>query len=467
MNKAKAVKPNILFILTDDQRFDTIHALGNPEIQTPNLDRLVANGTAFTHAHIPCGTSGAVCMPSRAMIHSGRTLFHLQKEGQSIPPEHTMLGEHLQTAGYRTFGTGKWHNGTASFARSFQDGGAIFFGGMWDHWNVPICDYDPTGTYANEINIIQNPQAGNKIMRVHCDRYMPGRHSTELISDEAIRFLEGNSSNQPFFLYAAFMAPHDPRSMPERFKAMYDPDKIRLPENVMAEHPFTYGVRDIRDEVLAPYPRDPAEIRRHIAEYYAMITHLDDEIGRILKALERTGKMDETIVVLAGDNGLALGQHGLMGKQNCYEHSVRVPLIFSGFGIPRGCRCDQYAYLLDIFPTLCDLIDVPCPASVEGRSLLPVMQKRQAIRKTLYFAYTDLIRAVKDDRYKLIEYTGQIRMTQLFDLLHDPQEQKDLAENAEYTATITRLRQEMSGFSKQWDDRQHPMGKAFWDRCEI
>ena len=108
-------KPNILFFFTDDQRFDTIRALGNSDVQTPTMDQLVAEGTTFTHAHIPGGTSGAICMPSRAMLHTGRTLFHLDGAGQGIPNDHVMLGEHLQANGYRTWGTGKWHNGPASF----------------------------------------------------------------------------------------------------------------------------------------------------------------------------------------------------------------------------------------------------------------------------------------------------------------------------------------------------------------
>ena len=144
-------KPNIVFFFTDDQRFDTIAALGNREIKTPNMDRLVRRGTAFTQAHIPCGTSGAVCMPSRAMLHTGRTLFHLQDEGQEIPPEHITMGETLQRAGYAAFGTGKWHNGTASYARSFSHGGEIFFGGMYDHWNVPAHSFDPAGKYENRV----------------------------------------------------------------------------------------------------------------------------------------------------------------------------------------------------------------------------------------------------------------------------------------------------------------------------
>ncbi|MDW7658953.1 MAG: sulfatase-like hydrolase/transferase [Bacillota bacterium] len=467
-DKDTSRKPNVLFILTDDQRFDTIHALGNAEVATPNLDRLVNRGTAFTRAHIPCGTSGAVCMPSRAMIHTGRTLFHLQQEGQEIPPEHTTLGECFRSADYRTFGTGKWHNGTAAYARSFTDGGSIFFGGMWDHWNVPVCDHDPTGAYDNEINCIMNFQANSAVTRVHCDRYTPGKHSTELISDEAVQFIGGYSTDQPFFMYVSYLAPHDPRSMPERFKALYDPESIALPENFMSEHPFQYGVQHIRDEVLAASPRDPAEIRRHLAEYYAMITHLDFEIGRILQALDESGQMDETIIVLAGDNGLALGQHGLMGKQNCYDHSIRIPLIFCGPGIPVGQRCDQYAYLLDIYPTLCELLSIEQPATVEGLSLLPSMQNPQvSVRDTLYFAYTDLIRSVKDDRYKLIEYAGNIRQTQLFDLLQDPAERQNLYGQEDHAAIVDRLRLELMNFRDQWDDRQHRLGDAFWSQCSL
>src|SRR5210317_1243328 len=130
-------KPNVLFFFTDDQRFDTIAALGHPVVKTPNIDKLVNRGTTFTHAHIPCGTSGAVCMPSRAMLNTGRTLYHLQGAGQKIPDDHVLMGEMFQQNGYRTFGTGKWHNSRPSYARSFTDGGEIFFGGMYDHWNVP------------------------------------------------------------------------------------------------------------------------------------------------------------------------------------------------------------------------------------------------------------------------------------------------------------------------------------------
>ncbi|WP_222429989.1 sulfatase-like hydrolase/transferase [Paenibacillus cremeus] len=463
-----AKKPNVVFFFTDDQRFDTIHALGNGEIQTPTMDRLVKNGTAFTHAHIPSGTVGAICMPSRAMLHSGRTLFHIQQEGQQIPTEHRTMGETFRQAGYRTFGTGKWHNGPASYGRSFTDGTAIFFGGMWDHWNVPLCHFDPSGKYENLIPFTHNFMRSNTTSKVHCDYFSAGKHSSELFSQAAIDFIEDYDADAPFFMYISYLAPHDPRTMPPRFQEMYDPNEITLPDNFMEQHPFNYGAEHIRDELLAPYPRTPEEVKRHIAEYYAMITHLDFEIGRVIEALEQTGQADNTIIVLAGDNGLAVGQHGLMGKQSHYEHSVRVPLIFSGVGVPKGERREQYAYLLDVYPTLCELTGVNIPDTVEGQSLYPSMADPDAaLRETLYFAYSDLIRSVKDDRYKLIEYAGAVRETQLFDLHADPRECNNLYGQEAYEGLVSKLRGELIRYRDAWDDLLHPLGQSFWGKAGL
>lgn len=446
-----AEKPNIVFLFTDDQRFDTIHALGNKDIQTPNMDALVHRGLTFRQAHIPSGTVPAICMPSRAMLHTGRTLFHLEGEGQTIPDSHKTLGETLKQAGYRTYGSGKWHNGKEAYARSFTDGACIFFGGMWDHWNVPFQHFDPKGAYDNGME------------RQRAKEMYAGKHSSEVISDEAIQFINQYEDNNPFFMYLSFLAPHDPRTMPEQFKNMYDPDAIELPENFMAEHPFSYGQRDIRDERLADYPRTEAEIRKHIAAYYGMISHLDFEIGRVMKALEDNGYLENTIVVLAGDNGLAVGQHGLMGKQSHYEHSIRVPLVFAGPNIPKGEYRDHYVYLLDVFPTLCELTGTEIPASVEGKSLLPVINDADVkLREHLYFAYADRIRSVKDQRYKLIEYVGETRYTQLFDLQEDPLEMNNLMGNKEMEETVRTLREILQQFRHKWEDTGHNLSQTFW-----
>ena len=461
-------KPNILFFFTDDQRFDTISALGHAAVDTPNIDRLTARGTAFTHAHIPSGTSGAVCMPSRAMLHTGRSLYHLEGAGQSIPAEHRMMGETFRANGYRTFGTGKWHNGTASYARSFTDGDEIFFGGMEDHWNVPACRFDSTGAYDHTVRKCADPYRGKDMRTYPCDHVTPGVHSSELFCEAAIRFLQ-DAGDDPFFAYVSFMAPHDPRVMPDRFREPFDPDAIELPPNFLPEHPLGAGFFAGRDEDLAAHPRDPAEIREHIADYYAMIAHLDFEIGRVLDALEQTGRAEDTILVFAGDNGLALGQHGLMGKQSCYEHSNRVPLIFAGPGVPAGERRDAYVYLFDIYPTLCELTGVDTPSTVEGHSLVAAMtDKSVTVRDRIFYGYLDNQRSVKDRRYKLIEFAGPwTRHTQLFDLESDPWETNDLSEDPAHRERLAPLREALRACARDWDDLDSPWGQTFWSHMEV
>ena len=459
MNK----QPNILLFFTDDQRFDTVNALGNEQIHTPNLDALVGRGTTFTHAHIPGGTCGAVCMPSRAMLHTGRTLFHIDREGQQISQEHTTLGETLRSAGYTTFGTGKWHNGRHSYARSFTSGDEIFFGGMGDHWNVPAYRFDPTGKYDGRCPYVADPYYSNTVTLRECDHIEAGKHSTDLFVDASVRFIEERKDATPFLIYVSLMAPHDPRTMPQEFLEMYNPESITLPANFLPEHPTDTGALKIRDEMLAAFPRDPNEIRQHIAEYYAMISHLDHAFGRLVATLRERGELDNTIIVFAGDNGLAVGQHGLMGKQNLYDHSVRVPLVFSGPGIPEGRQRNDLVYLLDIFPTLCELTNVGIPVSVEGKSLIPCWNEKDAfLRSSLYLAYADSIRGVSDGYHKLIEYA--CGTTQLFDLSHDPSEIANIANRDSSSAALKHLRRDLLHLSQEWGDESHPTGREFWTR---
>jgi arylsulfatase A-like enzyme len=462
-------RPNILFFFADDQRFDTIAALGNPAIRTPNLDRLVARGTAFTDAYIMGGSCGAVCMPSRAMLHTSRSLFHIHDMGRDVPEDHTLLGETLRAAGYDTFGTGKWHNGSDAFARSFSHGGEIFFGGMGDHWNVPACDFDPTGRY--EAQIQQTTDFHTQAVRQWtADHIEAGVHSTELFSDAAVDFLrDRRPGDNPFFAYVSFMAPHDPRTMPQQFLDMYPAERVQLPPNFLAQHYFDNGELHIRDEVLAAMPRDEAETRQHIAAYYAMITHLDDHIGRVLDSIAEQGLLEDTIVVFAGDNGLAVGQHGLLGKQNLYEHSVRVPLVFAGPGVPQGQRREALAGLIDIFPTLCDLLELEIPESVEGESLQPCFDDRQAtVRDTMLFAYRHLMRGVRDGTgNKLIETAaaGQCH-TQLFELQRDRWEQRNLAGDPNHAETVLLLRDALMSWQDDWDDNLQGHGAEFWKQME-
>ena len=263
-------KPNIVFVFTDDQRFDTVAALGNEEIETPNIDRLVRSGTAFTHAHIMGGTAQAVCMPSRAMMMTGRTLFSIEGQGKRIPVEHTTMFEWFRKQGYVTCHVGKWHQDRASHVRSFDTGSRIFGferPGTWyasnAHWHTPVHDYDPTGRYAPEDAYTDPPiepfQRPFETTKEH------GKHSAEFFTDGATEFVESqvkSGDSRPFFLYLAHLAPHDPRQYPRRFVDHYTASGVSLPPNFAIQHPFDNGELFVRDELLeARRPRGNLAIR--------------------------------------------------------------------------------------------------------------------------------------------------------------------------------------------------------------
>lgn len=439
----RSTRPNILLLLADDLRADAIHAFGGNPVQTPNIDRLAREGASFTRAYIMGSTQPAVCMPSRGMLLTGRNLFQLPKEfagDQDL--SCTSMPEHFRNAGYGTFFTGKWHNDRKALARGFGTGDAVFFGGMSDHYKIRLFPFDATGSFPKTT------------------AYTGEGHSSDIFADATVRFLDGYEGDRPFFAYVPFTAPHDPRQAPPEYGALYTPDDMPLPPNFLPEHPFDNGELDIRDELLAPHPRMPEEIRKHIAAYYAMVTHLDAQIGRILEALRATGRDKNTIVVFASDNGLALGSHGLLGKQSLYKHSVRVPLIVRGPGIEPGSHIDSLCYLHDLFPTLCGLCGTTTPDSVETQSLAPLLRASNAhARPSLFHAYRDVQRAVTTSRWKLIRYhvNGQ-NTTQLFDLEHDPIEMHNLAD----TDSGREKTQELDEQLQSWMSRIDEPRKEFY-----
>ncbi len=219
--------------------------------------------------------------------------------------------------------------------------------------------------------------------------------------------------------------------------------------------------------MLEAFPREPGKVKEHIAEYYAMITHLDAGLGRMLDWLEETGQRENTLIVFAGDNGLAVGRHGLMGKQNLYDHSVRVPLIFAGPGFPAGERRDDFCYLSDIFPRLCDASEIDTPPTVTGRSLFPFYRRSNSVKRdALYLAYCDTIRGLRTDRFKLIEYATEAngRAPQLFDLKEDPDETRNLAGTEAGGEILADLRKRMVTLRDAEGDLNHRHGQAFWSR---
>lgn len=237
----------------------------------------------------------------------------------------------------------------------------------------------------------------------------------------------------------AFNGPHDPRVAPQEYRTRFDGHEPPAPANFLPVHPFDNGEMTVRDEALAPWPRSPEIVRQHLADYYACIEFMDAQIARIFAALKASGQWEKTIVVFASDHGLAIGSHGLFGKQNLYEHSMRAPLLLAGPGILPGRQSEALCYLTDIFPTLGALAGVPAPEGSEGRSLAPVLAgKAGTPREAILTAYAKVQRAVRDDRWKLIVYP-QIHKTQLFDLKADPLEMRDLAADPQQAAEVERM----------------------------
>ena len=402
--------PNILLILADDQRWDTIKALGNPEIRTPNLDRLVARGFTFNNAYCMGSMIGAVCLPSRTMLMTGRSLWRIPETPHpaKTPPGVHVLPTLLGQAGYVTFHSGKAGNvcrfGNAAFATNIETDGRS------------------------------------------------ARSATEH-ADNAIAFLAKHEARKPFFLYLAPQVPHDPRLAPPEFVTLYDPTKLTLSRNFMPRHPFDNGELAVRDELLSPIPRTADAMRRELADYYATITHLDHEVGRVLEALRERGLAENTVVIYSSDQGLAVGgRHGLMGKQNLYEH-IKPPLIVAGPGIRHG-RSDALVYLFDLFPTICDLAGVPTPEEVEGISLLPVIRgEAPRVRDRLFGAYRDCQRMIRDERWKLIKYNAAgEKHTQLFDLRDDAEEIRNLADDPRFASERSRLERWLDEERKQFGD---------------
>ncbi|MDT8392001.1 MAG: sulfatase-like hydrolase/transferase [Lentisphaeria bacterium] len=454
-------RPNVLFILSDDQQHDTIHALGNNAIQTPNIDSLARNGVAFRNTYIMGASSPGVCSPSRACLLTGRTLWNIENQdiwGYEMSEQFKTLPEVFRENGYVTFATGKNHPGiSGQFHRAYSEGDKLLFSGTSaSKFRQFLYPFSPEGIYDKKSRI-----------------QYKGTHSTKVYADACISFLKRHeSSTQPFYAYVAFQAPHDPRESPAEFRERYKNEDMRLPAAFMPQHPFPSGTDRDWDEKRVKWPRTESDIRKHIADYYALITTMDEQIGRILETLKETGKYENTIIVFASDNGLALGRHGLVGKQNIYEHSVRVPLIISGPGIARGETRDQLCYLFDINPTLCELASLPVPGTVQSKSLKPVLSDAKAPhRDHLYFAYMNWQRAVRDERYKLIEYCVEDeRQTQFFDLADDPHELRNLAQDPNHAPALQALRALLKQERVRLNDGNTPyafadeQGKYFWAR---
>lgn len=426
------MKPNVLFIIMDDQRADTLAAINNPLIQTPNLDRIAAKGTVFTNTFITV----PICTPGRAEVLTGCNSFtnHVMWFGIPINPELKLLPEAFNEAGYHCGHIGKWHNDGHPREKGYH--------------RVRRC-------FSQDLVA---PKEGQTFTFDEDGKQVRG-NGTEIFTDALLEELEQAPEDQPWFLYLGHHSPHDPFDCPEPYLSMYDTPEFPLPENYMPEHPFDNGDMTIRDELLLPFPRSQEEIRKYRAQYYGMITHHDHHIGRILDRLEERGELDNTLIVFTGDHGLAVGSHGLLGKENMYDHSTRIPLMMMGPGVAENRVVPGLSCNTDIFPTLCELAGISIPESVkDGASLKGHFAEEAPAegRESIFSAFRspvcpetfaflgldpeaeglphgrredqilhDTQRMVRTETHKLCFYP-RISRFQLFDLQEDPHELHDL-----------------------------------------
>lgn len=440
-------KPNILFIFSDDQCFETIGANGQTVVKTPNLDRLTKEGTTFTHAYNMGAWGGAVCVSSRSMLITGTSLWQARNAVKKVKNKEQMSWpEMMSQAGYTTYMSGKWHVPVAVTT-------------IFDITNNVKPGMPKTVKKAYNRPVIgENPDtAWFSWDKTNGGFWEGGKHWSEVLADDGVEFVEkASKDDKPFFMYLAFNAPHDPRQAPKAYIDKYPIDKIALPKNYQDLYPDmgTNGVPKIRDENLAPYPRTEYAIKVHRQEYYASITYMDKQIGRILDALEKLGKADNTFIIFTSDHGLALGHHGLVGKQNMYEHSMRAPFIITGPEVKSGKKIDTPIYLQDAMATSLELAGVQKPNFVEFKSVIPLMRNfNEKSYDAIYGAYTGTQRMIIVGDWKLIVYP-KLKKNKLFNLANDPLEIKNLALNPKYAK---KLKEILTALEKMMDQQNDPM----------
>lgn len=413
---------NLLVVVADDHRASALGHTGREPVRTPHLDELALAGCHFPQLRIDGGRCRAVCIPTRASLITGCSVPSAcaDPEGRTLLPQAPLLPALLRSRGFHCQHIGKWHQDIPSLLRGFDHGSHVFTAGMGNHRALPVHSWG---------DLSVEPLPPPRIL---------SQYAAEAFADDAEAFLlkRSRQPDTPFFLHLALTLPHDPFDPPPDWKEPPEAEWPPLPPDFQPQHPFDIGDLDVRDEQLLPWPRPPREVRRMAARYYAMISAIDEVIGRITHTLQTTGLAENTLVLYTGDHGLAGGRHGLLGKQNLYDCSLRIPGILSGPGVPAGQSPAVLASQLDLAPTLLDLLGLQDLATnMEGKSLRRWIEGSSAdIPRTHHFArYRHFLRAVTDGRHKLIATrVDNQSYLQLFDLASDPEECRNLAGQPAY-----------------------------------
>lgn len=436
-------KPNILFILADDLTFEALGATSKGAVVTPNLDRLRDQGCSFSHAINPGSWTPAVCQASRTMLETGKSVWKAQKFNPQKDKSSPLWSRLMKQAGYETYFVGKWHVAGITPDELFDHVGTVrggmpkqsadgynrrFLPGKKDRWTPDDKSY---GGY-----------------------WEGGRHWSEVVADETCGFIKKASARKPpFFIYVAFNAPHDPRQSAPEYQNLYPVGKIEMPKAFLPEYPYNSQIgagRQLRDERLSPFPRTELSVKTNRKEYYSIITHLDEQIGRILAELQKNSKAP-VYIIFTSDQGLSVGDHGFMGKQNLYDPSIRVPFIIKGPGIKAGATIDTPIYLQSIMPTCLEISGLPKQEQIIYPSLLPELKSgRKTESCDMYGAMLNLQRMILTDQWKMLVYP-KAGIVRLYNRINDPHEMKEVAGIPDHIPVMNDLFSRLQKL-QQWQD---------------
>jgi arylsulfatase A-like enzyme len=434
-------RPNLLFILADDLRWDAVGFMGNRIVKTPNLDRLAKRGTVFRNAFV----TTSICCVSRASILSGQaerrhgiadfaTAFTPQQWSNTYPAL-------LRSAGYRTGFIGKFGVGNdaavKSMAKEFD-----FWRGLPGQGGLFFATNDPTRT-----------------------------HATARMGNEALEFLRDADSSKSFCLSISFNAPHARDGEKHEFapdlrdESLYTDVNIKLPATATEEFHQRLPECVRKSEGRKRWERRFATsemFQATVRDYYRLITGIDREVGRILAMLDERGLATNTVVVFTSDNGFALGDRGLSDKWFAYEESIRVPLFIADLRRPSSRHARKFELMalnLDLAPTLLDYAGVPQSSLMQGASLRPLVEKSDARRWRIDWFYEHHYgpkiippsEGVRTERWKYVRYVNESPVVEeLFDLKRDPLERRNLVGDASYAMNVAQLREQWKTLSEEW-----------------
>jgi iduronate 2-sulfatase len=427
-------KYNVLFIAVDDLNND-LGCYGSPIVKSPNIDRLAKRGVKFDRAY----TQFPLCSPSRSSLLTGlrpdvTRIYELQTHFRQILPNVVTLPQLFKNNNYYSARVGKiFHYGVP---------GQIGTDGLDDaiSWNRVI---NPKGRDKTEESLVINktPKRGlGSSLSWHIAEGTDEEQTDGMVADEAIKILE-QKKDEPFFLAVGFYRPHTPYIAPKKYFDLYPPSSIQLPKELENDHD------DIPDAALFTKPAhwglSETDRRDALRAYYATISFMDAQVGKLLDAIDRLKLDDNTIIVLWSDHGYNVGQHGQWMKQSLFENSARVPFLVAVPGGTKGKASGRTVELLDIYPTLAQLCGLSAPDNLQGKSLVPLLKNPKAtwdkpaysqVRRNKFLG-----RSVRTERWRYTEWDEGREGVELYDHAKDPDEFTNLANQDEYKTKVKEL----------------------------